>query len=152
MSTTDPPPSTTTQTTKKKSTTDLPPNTTTQKTKKMIVFGNGSVVPIFLVFYVVVFGGVRGAHLFSFLCCSIWWRDPPPNTTTQKTKKISTTDPPPNTTTQKTKKMSTKDPPPNTTVLIFLVFCFVVFGGVRGAHLFSFLCCSIWWGPLRSSF
>ena len=25
-------------------------------------------------------------------------------------------------------------------VLIFLVFCVVVFGGVRGAHLFSFLC------------
>ena len=31
-------------------------------------------------------------------------------------------------------------------VLIFLVFCVVVFGGVRGAHLFSFLCCGIWWG------
>jgi hypothetical protein len=28
-------------------------------------------------------------------------------------------------------------------VLIFLVFCVVVFGGVRGAHLFSFLCCGI---------
>ena len=26
-------------------------------------------------------------------------------------------------------------------VLIFLVFCVVVFGEVRGAHLFSFLCC-----------
>ena len=33
-------------------------------------------------------------------------------------------------------------------VLIFLVFCVVVFGGVRGAHLFSFLCCSIWVGPV----
>ena len=32
-------------------------------------------------------------------------------------------------------------------VLIFLVFSVVVFGGFRGAHLFSFLCCSIWWGP-----
>ena len=31
-------------------------------------------------------------------------------------------------------------------MLIFLVFCVVVFGGVRGAHLFSFLCCGIWWG------
>ena len=30
-------------------------------------------------------------------------------------------------------------------VLIFLVFCVVVFGGISGAHLFSFLCCSIWW-------
>ena len=30
-------------------------------------------------------------------------------------------------------------------VLIFLVFCVVIFGGARGAHLFSFLCCSIWW-------
>ena len=38
-------------------------------------------------------------------------------------------------------------------VLIFLVFCVVVFGGgVRGAHIFSFLCCSIWWGPWCSSF
>jgi hypothetical protein len=77
----------------------------------------GPVVLIFLVFCVVVFGGVRGAQLFRFLCCSIWWRvrgahlfsfvccgiwwgicgahllhrEPPPNTTTQKTKKISTT-------------------------------------------------------------
>ena len=34
----------------------------------------------------------------------------------------------------------------------FLVFCVVVFGGVRGAHLFSFLCCGIWWGPWCSSF
>ena len=33
-------------------------------------------------------------------------------------------------------------------VLIFLVFCVVVFGGARGAHLFSFLCCSIWWGSV----
>ena len=53
-------------------------------------------------------------------------------------------------------------------MLIFLVFCVVVFGGVRGAHLFSFLCvvfggargahlfsflcCRIWWGPWCSSF
>ena len=37
-------------------------------------------------------------------------------------------------------------------VLIFLVFCVVVFGGVRGAHLFSFLYCGIWWGPWCSSF
>ena len=54
-------------------------------------------------------------------------------------------------------------------VLIFLVFSVVVFGGfrgahlfsflvcgiwwwVRGAHLFSFLCCGIWWGPWCSSF
>ena len=28
-------------------------------------------------------------------------------------------------------------------VLIFLVFCVVVFGGVRGSHLFNFLCCGI---------
>ena len=34
-------------------------------------------------------------------------------------------------------------------VFIFLVFCVVVFGGgVRGAHLFSFLCCGIWWGSV----
>ena len=33
-------------------------------------------------------------------------------------------------------------------VLIFLFFCVVVFGGVRGAHHFSFLCCSIWWGSV----
>ena len=52
---------------------------------------------------------------------------------------------------------------PGSVVLIFLVFCVVVFGGVRGAvlwylvgirdaHLFSFLCCGIWWGPWCSSF
>ena len=28
-------------------------------------------------------------------------------------------------------------------VLIFLVFCVLVFDGVRGAHLFSFLCFGI---------
>ena len=39
----------------------------------VVVFGGGSVVLILLVFCVVVFGGVRGAHLFSFLCCSILW-------------------------------------------------------------------------------
>jgi hypothetical protein len=37
-------------------------------------------------------------------------------------------------------------------VLIFLVFCGVVFAGVRGAHLFSFLCFSIWWDLWCSSF
>ena len=42
-------------------------------------------------------------------------------------------------------------------VLIFLVFCVVVFGGVRGAHLFSFLCCDglsvvFGGGPWCSSF
>jgi hypothetical protein len=37
-------------------------------------------------------------------------------------------------------------------VLIFLVFCVVVFGGVRGAHLFSFLCCSNWRDLWCSSF
>ena len=43
----------------------------------VVVFGGGSVVFIFLVFCVVVFGGgVRGAHLFSFLCCGIWWGGP----------------------------------------------------------------------------
>jgi hypothetical protein len=26
-------------------------------------------------------------------------------------------------------------------LLVFLVFCVVVFGGFRVAHLFSFLCC-----------
>ena len=31
-------------------------------------------------------------------------------------------------------------------VLIFLVFCVVVFGGVPGVHLFSFLCCDVWGG------
>ena len=36
--------------------------------------------------------------------------------------------------------------------LIFLVFCVVLFGGDRGAQLFSFLCCSIWWDPWWSSF
>ena len=30
-------------------------------------------------------------------------------------------------------------------MLIFLVFCVVVFGAVRGAFFFSFLCCGIWW-------
>ena len=40
----------------------------------VVIFGGGSVVLIFLVFCVVVSGeGVRGAHLFSFLCCGIWW-------------------------------------------------------------------------------
>ena len=53
-------------------------------------------------------------------------------------------------------------------LLIFLVFCVVVFGkvrvahrfsflccvfgGVRVAHRFSFLCCVFWWGPCCSSF
>ena len=37
-------------------------------------------------------------------------------------------------------------------VLIFLVFCVVVFGGICGVHLFSFLCCGVWWGPWCSSF
>ena len=37
-------------------------------------------------------------------------------------------------------------------VLIFLVFCVVVFGGgVRGAHLFSFLYCVFGEGPCCSS-
>ena len=39
----------------------------------VVIFGGGFAVLIFLVFSVVVFGGVRGAHLFGFLCCSIWW-------------------------------------------------------------------------------
>ena len=38
----------------------------------VVVFGGGSVVPNFLGFCVVVFDGVRGANLFSFLCCGIW--------------------------------------------------------------------------------
>jgi hypothetical protein len=38
-----------------------------------VVFGGGFVMLIFLVFCVVVFGGVGSAHLFSFLCCGIWW-------------------------------------------------------------------------------
>ena len=38
-------------------------------------------------------------------------------------------------------------------VLIFLVFCVVVFGGGSVMLIFfSFLCCSIWWGPWCSSF
>jgi hypothetical protein len=37
-------------------------------------------------------------------------------------------------------------------LFIFLVFSVVVFGGVRVVHLFSFLGCSIWWGPCCSSF
>ena len=36
--------------------------------------------------------------------------------------------------------------------LIFLVFCVVFCGGVRVAHLFSFLCCVFWRGSGRSSF
>ena len=35
-------------------------------------------------------------------------------------------------------------------VLIFLIFCVVVFRGVSGAHLFSFLCCGICFVCLRS--
>ena len=38
----------------------------------VVVFGGGYVVLIFLGFCVVVFAWVRGAHLFSFLCCGIW--------------------------------------------------------------------------------
>jgi hypothetical protein len=34
-------------------------------------------------------------------------------------------------------------------VLIFLAFCVVVFGGVRVAHLFSFLCCILCFVCLR---
>jgi hypothetical protein len=61
-------------------------------------YGAGAVVLIFLVFCVVVCGGARGAHLFSFLCCKhrkLKGCAPraPPNTTTQKTKKMSNTDP-----------------------------------------------------------
>ena len=37
-----------------------------------VVFLVGSVLLIFLVFCVVFFGGVRVAHLFSFLCCAIY--------------------------------------------------------------------------------
>ena len=36
-------------------------------------------------------------------------------------------------------------------VFIFLVFCVVMFGGVRGAHLFIFLFCDIWCGGPRCS-
>ena len=32
-------------------------------------------------------------------------------------------------------------------LVIFLVFCVVLFGGIRVGHLFSFLCCVIWWDP-----
>ena len=38
----------------------------------VVVFGGGSVVLIFLAFCVVFSVKVRAAHLFSFLCCSIW--------------------------------------------------------------------------------
>ena len=84
---------------------------------------------IFLVFCVVVFGGVRGAHLFSFLCCGIWWGPLSSSFFFSLLYFVV-----------------------GCVVLIFLVFCVVVFGGVRGAHLFSFLCCGIWWGPWCSSF
>jgi hypothetical protein len=30
-------------------------------------------------------------------------------------------------------------------LLIVLVFCVVLFGGIRVAHRFSFLCCGFWW-------
>ena len=98
----------------------------------------GSVLFICLVFYVVlwcfmftvVFGGVRVAHLFSFLCCTlvlyvhrgIWWG--PCCSLWYLVGFV---------------------------LLICLVcnvvlWCFmftVVFGGVRVAHLFSFLCCAL---------
>ena len=99
-------------------------------------------VLIFLVFFVVVFGGARDAHLFNFLCCSIWWW------------------------VRGAYHFSflccgiwwgsvviilfgfcvVVFGGGGSVVLTFLVFCVVVFGGTRGAHLFSFLCCSIrWW-------
>ena len=94
----------------------------------------------FLVFCVVVFGGVRVARslvlyicfvdrclffcifsfghcvvcpfvFFSFLCCGICW---------------------------------------GPCCFVFLVFCIVVFGGVRVALLFSFLCCALWFVGLCS--
>jgi hypothetical protein len=38
-------------------------------------------------------------------------------------------------------------------VLIFLFFYVVIFGGGSAVlNIFSFLCCGIWWGPWCSSF
>ena len=62
---------------------------------------------------------VRGAHLFSFLCCGTWWwvRGARSEEHTSVFESVG---------------------------LIFLVVCVVVFGGGScGAHLFSFLCCGI---------
>jgi Flp pilus assembly protein TadB len=53
-------------------------------------------------------------------------------------------------TTQKTKQMNKMDPT-RYILLICLVFCVVVFGAVHLAHLFSFLCCGLWWGTSCSS-
>ena len=33
-------------------------------------------------------------------------------------------------------------------LLIFLDFYVVFYGGVSVAHLFRFLCCVLWWGPV----
>ena len=70
------------------------------------------------------------AHLFSFLCCGIWWGSVVLIFLVFCVVVFGG----------------------GSVLLIFLVFCVVVFGGARGAHLFSFLCCGIWGGPWCSSF
>ena len=98
----------------------------------------GPVRLIFLVFCVVVIGGIYGVHLFSFLCCGVWWG---PLCSSFWFSVLWCF-------------VGSVVPiflvfcvvvfGGGSVVLIFLVFCVVVFGGASGAHLFSFLCCSIW--------
>jgi hypothetical protein len=89
----------------------------------------GSVLLISLVFCVVVFGGFRVTHLFSFLCCVFWWVP-----------------------CYSSFWFSVLWFLVGSVLLIFLVFCVVVFDGFRVAHLFSFLCCVFWWVLCSSSF
>jgi hypothetical protein len=86
----------------------------------------------FLVFYVVIFGWLSIAHLFSFLCCDFYQ----PKITTQKTKKVSNTQPTKNHNTEKQKgeQHSTNQKSQHRKQKRWLSI----------AHLFSFLCCDFW--------
>ena len=117
-------------------------------------------VVLWCFFFTVVFGGVRVTHLFCFLCCAlvlyvhrgIWWG---PCYSSVLFSMLC---------------FGALCSPwylVGSVLLICFVFyvvlwCFmftVVVGGVRVAHLFSFLCCAllpyvhrgIWWAPCCSS-
>ena len=83
------------------------------------VYGGVRVAHLFS-FLCCVFGEVRVAHLLSFLCCVFGEVRVAPLFSFLFCFLVGPV------------------------LLIFLVFCVVFFGGVRVAHLFSFLCCVFW--------
>jgi hypothetical protein len=76
-----------------------------------------------------VFGGFRVAHPFSFLCC--WFLVGSVFLILLVFCVVFLV---------------------GSVLLILFVFYVVVFGGFRVAHPFSFLCCGFWWVPCCSSF